>query len=166
LAELFQLALSSPKAEVSLRQEVDLARRYIGIEQLRFEQRLQVNWRVDEDVFLAATPILLLQPLLENAVRHGIEPSCHDGWVDVRVFLQGGRVHVMVANAMPLEKRTERAMPTVSGHGLALRNLQQRLTLLHDVEMQFEAGMHAANAQYPQPHFVVACAWPYRQVNT
>lgn len=164
LAELFQLALSSPKAEVSMRQEVDLARRYIGIEQLRFEQRLQVSWHIDDDAQLAATPILLLQPLLENAVHHGVEPSLDKGWVDVRVCLQSGRVHVTVANSMAAEKSTDEITHNAGGHGLALRNLQQRLALLHDVEMQFDAGLQAANAQYPQPHFKVICAWPFRQV--
>jgi len=164
LAELFQLALSSPKAEVSMRQEVDLAKRYICIEQLRFEQRLQVNWHIDDDVGMVATPILLLQPLLENAVRHGIEPSPGNGWVDVSVRLQSGRVHLTVINSMASDKNTDKTTHNVGGHGLALRNLQQRLVLLHDVEMQFDAGLQAANAQYPQPHFKVTCAWPYRQV--
>lgn len=165
LAELFRRALAEPDAQVRLAEEVDLARRYLGIEQLRFGDRLKVTWYLDDEANDVPTPVLLLQPLVENAIRHGVEPSVDGGWIEVHVRRQRDRVSVEVLNSLPPDAGRQPSaggQPTLStaGHGMALRNVQQRLALLHDVESEFEVGRHAPTTDRPLPFFRVRCAWP------
>jgi len=136
LAELFRVALADegPGAEgVRLDQEVELARRYLAIEQLRFGDRLRVRWQLDPHAADARVPPLLLQPLVENAVRHGVEPNDHGGDVDIVTRARGGEIEIRIVNSVGLPSRGQ-------GHGLALRNVRQRLRLMHDVAARLEAG--------------------------
>ena len=129
LAQIFRTALAEVGASVSLAEEVDLARRYLAIEQVRFGARLQVDWDIDPQVNAARVPPLVLQPLVENAVRHGIEPAPRGGRVWVRASLQRGQVVVQVSNTLG-------DAPGSPGHGMALHNIRERLRLLHDVAAQ------------------------------
>jgi two-component system sensor histidine kinase AlgZ len=134
LAELFRVALgdhSDPAASVTLDEEVELARRYLAIEQIRFGQRLKVLWELDPDAGAARVPPLILQPLVENAVRHGIEPADEGGTIRVRTRVKLGRVLVTIANSVP-------GTPSRPGHGIALTNVRDRLRLMHDMAAQFE----------------------------
>ncbi len=142
LAELFRQALAAPHAVATLDDEIDLARRYLGIEQLRFGERVQVRWELDAAAGAARVPALVLQPLVENAVRHGIEVSPDGGWIVVRTKVQGGHAVLMVSNSVPAQAQGT-ALP---GHGMALRNVRQRLKLMHDVECEFDARLQAAEA--------------------
>lgn len=157
LAELFRRALASPDAQTPLAEEIDLAQRYLGIEQLRFGDRLRVQWHLDAHASAAQAPVLLLQPLVENAIRHGVEPSVAGGWVEVSTEKIRGRVVVTVVNSLP---STQESGSTSAGHGLALRNVQERLQLLHDIEADFEAGAHPPSGAYTQAFFRVRCSWP------
>ena len=129
LAELFRVALADAGASVTLAEEIELARRYLAIEQVRFGSRLAVQWRIDPRTTRARVPPLMLQPLVENAVRHGIEPLAEGGWVRVQATLVRGQVEVLVSNTVGDEAG-------VPGNGLALHNLRERLRLLHDVAAQ------------------------------
>jgi two-component system, LytTR family, sensor histidine kinase AlgZ len=139
LAELFRTALAAdqdPGASVSLDEEIALARRYLDIEQVRFGERLQMRWELDPAAGGARVPPLLLQPLVENAVRHGVEPSESGGLVRVRTRVARGQVYLSVAN-------TVSGRPSRPGAGMALANVSERLYLLHDVAARFEAGRDA-----------------------
>lgn len=133
LSELFRHALNESGDAVQLHQEVALAQRYLAIEQVRFGHRLRVTWAVDERAHPVRLPPLILQPLVENAIRHGVEPSVGgaDVWVSAQV--RGSKVVLKVRNTTP-----GGAGP--GGQGLALRNVSERLALLHDVESRFQAG--------------------------
>ncbi|HSV69807.1 MAG TPA: histidine kinase [Methylibium sp.] len=139
LAELFRVALADggSQAAATVRDEVELARRYLAIEQLRFGERLQVRWDLDAEAERAKLPPLILQPLVENAVRHGIEPSAAGGTVRVRTRVRRGQVEIAVVNTVP-EQASE------PGHGIALRNVRERLRLMHDVAADFRAGRDGA----------------------
>ncbi|MBL8342254.1 MAG: histidine kinase [Rubrivivax sp.] len=129
LAELFRVALADAGASVSLADEVELARRYLAIEQVRFGTRLEVQWQVDPKAMGARVPPLMLQPLVENAVRHGVEPAAGGGWVRVQATRARGQVEVTVTNTVGEETGPP-------GNGMALHNLRERLRLLHDVAAQ------------------------------
>ncbi len=132
LAELFRVALTDIGESVSLAEEVELARRYLAIEQVRFGARLNIVWELDDAAGEARVPPLLLQPLVENAVRHGVEPAAEGGTVRIRTRVKLGRVQVVIANTVP-------ATPSRPGSGMALKNVRERLHLMHDMAAQFEA---------------------------
>ncbi len=148
LAEIFHSAMAEAGASVSLEEEIALARRYLHIEEVRFGPRLAVIWDIDPRVHQARVPPLVLQPLVENAVRHGIEPAARGGQVTVRALLQRGQAVVVVSNTVGDE-------PGAPGHGMALHNVRERLRLLHDVGAQCdvwrEDGMFHARLVVPAP---------------
>jgi two-component system sensor histidine kinase AlgZ len=135
LAELFRAALvddeGSSSGSVTLASELELARRYLAIEQLRFGERLRLEWQLDATTDAARLPPLVLQPLLENAVRHGVEPAEAGGSVRVRTRASLGRAEITIDN-------TVGGSASRPGHGLALANVRERLRLLHDLDAQFE----------------------------
>jgi two-component system sensor histidine kinase AlgZ len=141
LAELFRQALAAPQERTTLADEIALARRYLSIEQLRFGERLQVRWQIDPAAEATLVPPLILQPLVENAVRHGVEPSAVGGWVEVQTQVQAGHMLLTVRNSVPQQG----ILPFSPGHGMALRNVRQRLQLMHDVQLDFAAGLKRSN---------------------
>jgi two-component system, LytTR family, sensor histidine kinase AlgZ len=132
LSELFRVAITENAESVSLAEEVALAQRYLEIEQVRFGSRLQVVWELDPAAGVARVPPLLLQPLVENAVRHGVEPAAGGGVVRVRTRVKGGRALISIVNSLA-------AGPSQPGNGMALQNVRERLRLMHDMAAQFEA---------------------------
>jgi two-component system, LytTR family, sensor histidine kinase AlgZ len=135
LSELFRVALIDTGRAVALSEEVDLAQRYLAIEQIRFGTRLKVEWELDPGASEVRVPPLILQPLVENAVRHGVEPSPEGGVVRIRTQVRGSLAVVSVTNTLPPPDS-----PVAPGHGMALRNVKERLRLMHDVSAQFAAG--------------------------
>ncbi|MDP2771885.1 MAG: histidine kinase [Giesbergeria sp.] len=139
LSDLFRHALVEQGETVTLAEEIQLARRYLAIEQVRFGDRLRVQWQLDHRTDAALLPPLLLQPLVENAVKHGVEPSARGGKLRVLTELRGSRVVVRITNTLP-EGQSNHS-PTPRGHGIALANVRARLALLHDVQGEFSAGI-------------------------
>ncbi len=136
LSELFRVALEDDGAAVTLAQEVELARRYLEIEQVRFGARLRLTWQLDPAAGAARVPPLLLQPLVENAVRHGVEPNAEGGEVEISTRLSGSEVEIRISNSVAAPAR-------IPGHGMALDNVRQRLLLMHDVAARFELPAEA-----------------------
>jgi two-component system sensor histidine kinase AlgZ len=134
LAELFRVAISDSAESVTLAEEIELAQRYLAIEQIRFGSRLRVTWELDPAAGAARVPPLLLQPLVENAVRHGIEPAAEGGSIRVRTRVKLGRALIAITNSVP-------AVKSQPGSGMALRNVRERLRLMHDVAGQFETRL-------------------------
>ncbi|WP_046115066.1 sensor histidine kinase [Aquincola tertiaricarbonis] len=133
LAELFRTAIAEQRASVTLAEELALAERYLAIEQVRFGPRLRVLWELDAAAGRARVPPLLLQPLVENAVHHGVEPAAEGGVVRVRTETRRGEVTISIDNTLA---GTAAAAP---GHGIALANVQERLRLMHDLGARFDA---------------------------
>ena len=131
LSELFRSALADPAESVTLGQEIVLAERYLAIEAIRFGGRLQISWHLDANAAQARLPPLLLQPLVENAVKHGVEPSATGAQVKISTERRGSVVVVKVSNTTP-------AGVGEHGNGLALANVRERLLLLHDVQARFQ----------------------------
>ena len=133
LAELFRSALADPAESVTLGQEITLAQRYLAIEQVRFGGRLRVKWQLDAAAGAARLPPLLLQPLVENAVKHGVEPSPQGADIYISTELRGAMVVIKVTNSTP-------EGPGGRGNGLALANVRERLLLMHDVQSRFNTA--------------------------
>jgi two-component system sensor histidine kinase AlgZ len=137
LAELFR-GLATGDAVVPLQQEATLARRYLAVEQQRLGERLTVHWLQDPGLEDALVPQLTLQPLVENAVRHGVEPAGEPEPVDVRIRAEGRVLIMRVENAMPSTPASGAHAAPRPGSQTALTNIRERLMLLHDLEASLD----------------------------
>jgi two-component system, LytTR family, sensor histidine kinase AlgZ len=134
LADLFRATLSEKRDTITLAEELEVARTYQRMEQLRLGPRLQVEWKTDPLPAGALVPSLMIQPLLENAIYHGIEPRAEGGTVVITGEVSGGLVTIVVRN--PLD-------PTPGmrdGNRLALANIRERLALLYGGRALMKSG--------------------------
>jgi two-component system sensor histidine kinase AlgZ len=132
LADLFRVLMADNRDLVPLEREVELCRQYLGLEALRLGNRLRVEWQVDKMPGDALVPPLLLQPLLENAVYHGIEPSMEPGVISIQIFNDRDRVHMLLRN--PFRKEVSHH----TGNKMALANIRERLSLHFDAEASLQ----------------------------
>ena len=127
LSDLFRFNLADAHGQITLREEFEVARVYERIEQLRLGERLKVSWLVDDLPTDAMVPSLLMQPLLENAIGHGIEPLPEGGIVTVEGHLDGEHmIEIGVSNPVPPGRRA-----SAGGHRIALDNIRQRLAVAY-----------------------------------
>ncbi|HHQ43104.1 MAG TPA: sensor histidine kinase [Chromatiales bacterium] len=149
LADLFRAALGREGGTGTLADEIALVRRYLSIERLRLGPRLEVAWSVDEALGRAEVPLLLLQPLVENAIYHGIEPLPEGGLVRIEAWREGGDVCLRVINPVPEGEAPRRR----EGHRLALANVAQRLALAYGergrVEVEERSGWYQVTLRLP-----------------
>ncbi|OGT24158.1 MAG: hypothetical protein A2342_08910 [Gallionellales bacterium RIFOXYB12_FULL_54_9] len=132
MADLFRMAMSDPQDKAALRQEISICKQYIALEKLRMGERLHVDWQIQEMPEDALIPVLLLQPLLENAVYHGIEPLIEGGTIRVSLKRLGGELQIVVENPVPVAD-----LPR-TGNQIALQNIRERLALLFDIEASYQ----------------------------
>jgi two-component system sensor histidine kinase AlgZ len=133
MADLFRVLMADNRDLAPLENEIELCRQYLALEQLRLGERLHIDWHVDNMPKDALIPPLLLQPLLENAVYHGIEPSIEPGVVSVNIYHVRDQVHMVLRN--PYRKDgTHHA-----GNKMALGNIRERLALHFDAEASLRA---------------------------
>ncbi|HEX4598753.1 MAG TPA: histidine kinase [Burkholderiaceae bacterium] len=132
LAELFRAVMGDVRQLVSLEHELDLCRKYVEIEQTRLGERLQVNWQITPVHPRARVPQLLLQPIIENAVRYGAERVAGTCEIDVKVRQRGFTLEISVSNPIALEPIQR------EGNQIGLNNIRGRLALIYDLEAQLE----------------------------
>jgi two-component system sensor histidine kinase AlgZ len=140
LADLFRTLMSDARQFVRLADEIELLERYADLEQLRLGERLRITWELDGAPADALLPPLVLQPLLENAVYHGVEPGTGTADVLVHVGQRGKRVLARIENPY-LEVEAQRA-----GNRMALDNIRERLQLFFDAEARI--AVKVANGRY------------------
>lgn len=150
LADLFRVFMRDARDLVALDDEVITCKEYLAIEQLRLGDRLKVVWHLDEMPGDALLPSLLLQPLIENAVHHGIEPSSQTGIIEIAAARTGDRVRVEIVNPIP------DAQPTRAGNQMGLSNVRERLMLLYDMEADLKTSAEGAT-------FRLELEFPYRK---
>jgi signal transduction histidine kinase len=142
LGDLLRLTLeNSHQQEVPLRQEIDMLRRYLDIEQIRFGDRLQLKLEVDPSTLEATVPNLILQPLVENAIQHAIEPQAGAGKIELRSLRDNGRLVLQVAdNGSGLKPDSAKAAARSDARreGIGLSNTRERLRKLYGVDQQFD----------------------------
>ena len=122
MAELFRKMLNTDETLVPVKNEIDVANKYLSLEGLRLDNRLAVNWNIGKFPRKAVMPVLTLQPLLENAIRHGIENLPAGGVIDVGLREENNHIHITVTNPVPKTKRKDE----VSSHSRSLDNIQTR----------------------------------------
>ncbi len=149
LADLFRTLMGDARRFVRLADEIALLERYAEIEQLRLGDRLRVTWELDSAPSDALLPPLVLQPLLENAIYHGIEPGLAAGEVLVCIERRGARVLARIENPQ-LEEPNHRA-----GNRMALENIRERLALFFDAEARMAATVEGGR-------YCVEIEMPYR----
>ena len=135
LGDLLRMTLhKSGVQEVTLKEELEVLQKYVEIEQTRFGSRLHVAMQIEPDTLDAKVPNLLLQPLVENAIRHGIAPSARQGWIKIRASREGGHLVVEIRDSgdgLP----PERLMAL--NRGVGLENTRARLEHLYRTDYQF-----------------------------
>ena len=147
LADLFRVLMADNRTLAPIANEVELARQYLAIESLRLGERLRVTWRIEGMPADALVPPLVLQPLAENAVYHGIEPSPAGGELAIDVGLSGGQLQMTLTNPMPAESRHS------GGNKMALANIRERLQLHFDAEASMKSevrdGLYRVTIRIP-----------------
>ena len=147
LSDLFRAALAGPQ-QISLEDELGLARRYLEIEALRFRERLTVVWKLPRDLPDVTVPALTIQPLVENAIRHGIERLPKGGEIEIAVTTSPERVIVRISNPVPV--RAQHGNP---GHNVGLNAAQERVEALTrgrgSVKTQREGDFYVATVRLP-----------------
>jgi len=149
LSELFRASLQEAEIKATVADEVRLCELYLGIEKLRLGERLSVQWEVAADVQNAPMPALILQPLVENAIYHGVAQIPKGGTVRIEIRDGDGDIVVCVQNPIPI------ASSSSSGHHMAFANIEQRLTGLF--------GPNAAlQVERSQDQYLVMMSYPAR----
>jgi two-component system sensor histidine kinase AlgZ len=153
LADLFRANLSEKRDTITLAEECEVARTYQRIEELRLGTRLRVDWKIDSLPSKALVPGLMLQPLLENAIYHGIEPRPGGGTVTVTGELSGGLITIVVRNPVT-NGESER-----EGNRLALANIRERLELLYGERGLVKSGRF-------ESEYIVTLRFPHVEKGT
>jgi two-component system, LytTR family, sensor histidine kinase AlgZ len=138
LADLYRVLMADNRELSPLSREMELARAYLDLEAMRLGERLHVDWRTDHAPPGALLPSLLLQPLLENAVYHGIEPNPQGGRIGIDIYSRGQQLHVVVRNPAGNAIRP--------GNSMALSNIRERLNLHFDAEARLST--HEAGGEF------------------
>jgi len=150
LSDLFRVLMQDHRELTTLGEELALCRQYLDLERLRLGERLVVKWNIAHCPQDALVPPLMLQPLLENAVYHGIEPAAGPGEIAISITRRGDELVVDLANPCQGERSLH------SGNRMALDNIRERLMLFFDLEARLDAGV--AEGEYR-----VRIRLPYRR---
>jgi len=134
LAELFRALMRDHRELVPLADEMALCRQYLNLETLRLGERLHVAWEMHDVPERLLVPPLMVQPLIENAVYHGIEPGSGPGLIRICLARRGDELHVDLANPCQAGAEHQR------GNRMALENIRERLALYYDLEARLETG--------------------------
>lgn len=149
LSELFRASLNDAGNQVLLQEELDLCERYVRIEALRLGDRLRLEWDIEEAARPVKIPLLTLQPLLENAIYHGVQPIPEGGTITVRLWYAGEDVHVEISNPLPGRDARDQSQ----GNRMALNNIRSRLAVLYGARAELHTAVrdqtYVTSLKYP-----------------
>ncbi|MCM8594147.1 sensor histidine kinase [Accumulibacter sp.] len=158
LAELFRALMHDPRELISLADELALCRQYLDLEKLRLGERLGVEWQVEDLPERVRVPPLIVQPLIENAVYHGIETLPSGGTIRISLHRHGDQLHVELSNPLVANAEHQR------GNHMALENIRERLALYYDLEARLDTAeeTRADGRDEYSVHIVLPCRDPRR----
>jgi len=148
-AELFRASLTDTKTFVTFKKELTLCQQYLDIEALRLGERLQLVWKVDNIPEDALIPLLSLQPLLENAIYHGIQPLEEGGTVTISGLFDGKQIQLIVENPLGA------SLSPHQGNRIAQKNIQQRLLVFYGTQAKL-------SVQRETDTYRVIMSFPYK----
>jgi signal transduction histidine kinase len=131
LSGMFRYFLQSEKAFIPISEELRIVRAYLEIEQLRLGPKLRARVEADPESMSAEIPVLSIQPLVENAVKHGVAARHGDGFVHLRIQASDGHIFVSIANSGGWKSPEARSEQASDGAGVGLGNVRRRLTLCY-----------------------------------
>jgi len=148
LADLFRFSLADSRNQVRLHEEMDLCRQYARIESLRLGKRLHIEWDLDKVPMDAMVPGLCVQPLLENAIYHGIEGLPDGGTINIHGTMENQMITITIKNPLPKARPNPR-----KGNQMALENTRQRLRLaygdLGKLDKENDSEFYRVYLQFP-----------------
>jgi two-component system sensor histidine kinase AlgZ len=148
MADLFRVLMADNRMLTPIGHEVELARQYLAIEGIRLGERLKTSWRTESMPEDALVPPMVLQPLVENAVYHGIEPLPGGGEIAIEITRAGTRLHMTLTNPYPSGNRH------APGNRMAIANIRERLQLHFDAEASMKSEVRDGT-------YVVTIHMPY-----
>ena len=151
LADLFRATLNDVSGLTTLREELDLTRRYLNIEALRLGERLRVEWDIDGLPDNALVPLFTVQPLVENAIYHGIERLADGGTIRIHGALADGKISLVITNPVLAHGQTHH-----DGNHIALDNIRARLAAHYEENGKLSIGVSNGN-------FIATLSFPYRE---
>lgn len=122
MSELFRMMLNEEENLVPVKREIEVAEKYLALEKLRLDNRLHLDWDIGKFPRKAIMPILTLQPLLENAISEGVEPSATGGTISIKLWEDSDNIYINISNTIP-KKRGRKAR---SQNNESLDNIRQR----------------------------------------
>jgi LytS/YehU family sensor histidine kinase len=141
LSELLRLTLDNMETQVlTLEDEIELTRRYLEIERIRFHDRLAVEWEIEPQALRARVPNLILQPLVENAMRHAVDSSSGNSRLQIAARLENGHLLLEVRDD---GKDTKKLSGQADAAGLGLKNTRARLAELYGEDYSFSLSRMA-----------------------
>lgn len=155
LADLFRNNLADASLHITLADELQLTRRYLEIEKLRLGDRLQLRWSIDDLPTEASVPRLILQPLLENAIYHGIEPISQGGTIGIDGHVYDRDIYITISNPLPGKQDSEQR----KGNQIAQDNVRQRLVAIYG-----ESGK--LSVQEGENDYIITLILPYQRGKT
>ncbi len=150
LAELFRFALGDPRRQITLEDELNIARRYLQIEKIRLGDRLQLNWQTDALPASAKVPALVIQPIVENAIYHGIEQLAEGGTISVTGKRHKDALELCIANPVAQSSSYSHS----KGNRMALDNIRARMTAMY-------SGRSKITVVVEDNLYMVTLYWPY-----
>ena len=143
LAEFLRKTLGlGERSQIALREELDLIHAYLSVEQMRFGARLKLEESIDPGTLAYSVPPLLLQPLIENAIRHGIATLTEGGWI--RLEVNNGTPGML---AIRVENNFDPEAPRRSGANIGLKNVRQRVDAMYSSRAKFDVSAHDGEFQ-------------------
>ena len=137
LSNILRSSMQAEKAEtVTLEKELDIVKDYLALEQMRFEERLKIEMQIDEDTLGQPVPPMMLQTLVENAIKHGISKQLSGGVVRVMAAFRGDNLELLVQN-------TGQLSPVINGDGFGIKSTENRLNLMYQGKAKFAIGISA-----------------------